>query len=208
MKYRFVREFNQEFDIPGWLAMWQPDFEPFDGVAHDVLEHFNPSNNAVSDELMAVGAMIAGRGNGGAFNGSVPSVVANELYRLYRNYANNTPLSQPPAFRLQGSIGDTIEETISLAFTPNDDEYETLSNTQWETREQQDFLRGWLWRGYQCWKRRFKNPDPTYFSSIYQALEERVDAVTRDAEIGMELVVDLVGLNIRAIHCQERPSDW
>lgn len=62
---RFKVELHEDYDCLGFLPTWIKGANPFERVAHDMLEHFLvPQCNAAEAELMALGAMLVIRIDG------------------------------------------------------------------------------------------------------------------------------------------------
>jgi hypothetical protein len=222
MKFEFDFVMNENHGDTGWkLRRPNSRFEAFrSNLAHDILEHFPNGDAGVEDELMAFGAIIGGRGDAGEFSQmgayrSPGKVIADELIYMYHKDAGGELVKEPKGFRMGGWVEKEIREAIIEAYKPIDssndsyaDEMETLANTVWDSSEQKRHIMGWIWRGYLRWKRRFKNADAFDFTSAYKRMNEAIDRAGEHAEEGMELIVHVIGCELRSVKCRERLGYW
>ena len=67
--FKFAFAEHEEHGTKGWKPDWIPGGEPLTGigVAHDVMEHWTNQSGSWNDELVALGAALFVRGDGGWF---------------------------------------------------------------------------------------------------------------------------------------------
>jgi len=195
-----IREFrraeNDEYGENGWLMKGAPStYMPIGGmgVAHDLLEHRRNDEGSVRDELLAFGAMLYVRGEGGYWNRNASRLepgehlggeMANDLGIKYEGIERGIP-DPGRTLRLEDDVEEWIEQAIRGC---RSEIKEHLSG--WHTgdapfsgdqiNEFLDRARGWLRRGYRMARRRYKNIDVCVLSHLFAEIEKKADHLLKD----------------------------
>jgi len=195
--YLFILAENERYAEEGWRPAGRPEFDAADSamtLAHDVLEHPQGLDHldACADELMALGAMHWGRGDGGYFWGrrepNIGPLLAMELESQITMYGGLDLLQDPGrTTALDETTEDEIEEAIRLARLALIEEgYKPREIRQWLS-----FARGWLRKGYRYARRRWTRAGQDSFTAtyLYQQLERAIEDACKYADEGSELRV-------------------
>jgi hypothetical protein len=172
-KYSITIRVHEEYDELGLVVDRDCDyFEPgVDGVvcAHDILEHtVNPHHHGIIDELMALGAVIAGRIENGYCNKHGRSLdlrdISSDIYSLSYNmicdgedddFCPESCNSRLNDSELMADIRKMVKDGLVEAIeTAHDSEGTELYKYLYETFDIDNIV-GWICKGYQKFKRRF-----------------------------------------------------
>lgn len=205
-EYRFRREIYEESGSEGWLLIGAPEtYIPIGGMglAHDIMEHRIGDTGSVEDELLALGAALYIRGEGGYWykHRGTPCPgyqLSGDFYDLAHQYEGLYNLSKP---RRTTSLPDRVENWIEEACERGYShvmEYwhgEDL-DLNGEDKDLADAVNsfianipGWLRRGYRMARRRYKSLRPYHLSETFAEIAEAADKHLKNAEEFEILVV-------------------
>ena len=195
---------DQEYGGYGWVLRGCPHFNATAygrTLAHDVLEHFKPKYGDLTDEMLAFGAMVWGRVQGGWFynltyNPSPAYHMAADLSRfLHDHYCDphtHSLLDPGATRRLNDDMEDEIEAALRQAVKNANAEYADEETgelfTMGATVER---MRGWMRRGYRAAARRYKGNRPEELCWLFDALAAHIDKRHTHADEGEELVITI-----------------
>lgn len=208
MFHVFTYKNNEDIGYSGWVLDAKPYFDPMDGrgVAHDVLEEMPHGGEQPHDELMAMGAMMFGRGSiSAAFNNRpIEEVLSYEFSELFRHAFGEEHywLSHAPkALRLdQGVYGEDYEreEAIVQAVAPlvleyidkyGEDEFCDNQEQLEEARAWIPHAQNWLRIGFRRARRRFHpHMEGCDVAFMFERIEREVNAL-KYAELGDRLTL-------------------
>jgi len=204
MEYRFRKTEHPEQGCDGWLLEGAPStYEPLHGmgVAHDLLEHRANDDGSVEDELLALGAALYVRGEGGYWHQFTQSHfdpgenVAPDLARLATEFGGLEGLHAPGGTRALGEqVEDWIAHALRDARSVLVDEYEQ------DHREVDEYLtrvRGWLRKGYRESRRRWRACTSAELAYAFHRIESEADRLLRHAEPWEVLVVRRTGCSVQ-----------
>lgn len=197
MFYVFTYKHNEDRGYSGWVLDAKPYFDPMDGrgVAHDVLEEMPHGGEQPHDELMALGAMMFGRGSlSAAFNNRpTEEVLSYEFSELFRHAFGEEHYWLSPApktLRLdQGVYGEDYEreEAIVQAVAPlvleyidkyGEDEFGADEEQLEEARAWIPHAQNWLRIGFRRARRRFyPHMDGCDVAFMFERIERAVNAL-------------------------------
>ncbi len=199
MFHKFTYKEDDEMGYSGWVLDAKPYFDPMSGrgVAHDVLEEMPHGGEQPHDELMALGAMLFGRGSM-----SKPSFMsqfswdeslAHEFSPLFSHAFNEEGYylaSAPNTLRLdKGRCGECHEreEAIIQAIAPRVLKYiESYGVKEWgdnpdnleEAKQWIPHAQNWIRIGFRRARRRFypymNGEDVAY---MFERIENEVSAI-------------------------------
>jgi hypothetical protein len=196
MVHNFTLKEHEDTGYNGWVLDTKPYFDPVDGigVAHDVLEEFPRGQDQPHDELMAIGALIFGRGSmSGAFNRrGLHEVVGGEFHELMRHVydEDNYYLTPAPSTKPLGEDWEREEEVIVDAGEYAREYFPTCIDsgefTEEQVREIIEFIPdacNWLRIGFRRARRRYYPHFDGYdVASMFERIQREVDKVTKYAE--------------------------
>jgi hypothetical protein len=189
----------------GWIMRGMPHFDAVQGLgaAHDTIEHFGLGAR-LEDELLAFGAILFGRGEGGYWN-----MRANRTFRTGYAYQASGDLArflaearlevQPiKPLLLDEHLEEMLEELPEHVLTSLGDELECWGM---EDASEAQILNAighainWIRRGYNKAAKRF-TCSPDFVAVMFDSIERDVDAI-KGAEEGdtLKISFDLDGLN-------------
>jgi hypothetical protein len=197
-RFAFVVAEHEEFGTLGLRPRWYPTGDPLGGMAaaHDILEHFPKDDGSTEGELMALGASLFIRADGGYSNRyrhydevRDPAGDFPEIWRYHVERENGRDLRVPPRVK-DASVRERADAIIAEARRNVREMYESGAPSE------EDYLRmaGWLAHGYMKAVRRYRNVigGACAVASLFMEIErecdkalERLDA----AYAGAELVV-------------------
>lgn len=194
--HSFTLREHEDFGTMGWVLDRKPYFDPMDGmgVAHDVLEEFPNGGEQPHDELMAMGALIYGRGSmSGAFNRRpLHEVVGSELHEMMRHVydEDNYYLAEAPKTRRLPEDFEDIEDTIQGAiqyareyFPRTIESGEFTEEAVAEIVEWLPHAENWLRIGFRRARRRFEpHWDGCDVAYMFDRIRDEVDLILKREE--------------------------
>jgi len=198
---KFVPREHPEHGTWGWLEVGSPDtYFPLEamGVAHDVLEHKLRPKQGIEEELMAFGAMLFIRYDGGYWvdrRGSASEwyyQVSTDLAEMMVKYGDAVKpcrsriLSGELEFQRSMGIDHANREAFDMDYTFRGLKYETREN-----------LLGWIRKGYRWAVNRYGDAFRVccWFQQI-QVLVARLDAESC-YENGEMLVISIINSTVK-----------
>lgn len=188
--FKFLRRTHKEFGTDGWLWDKAPStYEPISGmgVAHDILEHFANDHGTVKDELLALGAALFVRGDGGywanrAFGNRNPGEnLAPDIVRLGIDYNGIEEVRYPESF--SKTLDDYVEEWIRKGIRSASDEVKSLNPELLnEFRPFFSISEDLIRKGYRKARRRYKGIHPEELSHMFCRIEEDADELLKLSE--------------------------
>ena len=194
--FKFNKCEHEEWGGDGWLLVGAPStYWPLGGmgIAHDLLEHTSTDDGSVRDEVMALGAALFTRGEGGYWSGSYHGPgkhIGSDLPQLAIQFDGLGDLPEPGrTTRLDEEVEEWIEAACKDARQELIDEYASETNrssvSSYLTR-----CRGWLRKGFRAARRRYKNRSACELSHLFKHIEVRADELLNHAEFE-QLVIQL-----------------
>lgn len=196
MFHTFTYKHDDDRGYSGWVLDNKPFFDPMDGmgVAHDVLEEMPHGGEQPHDELLALGAMLFGRGSlSMPFPRPMSDVLSGEFGALFEHAFNEEGyhLSKAPkALRLdQGRYGEDFEreEAIIQDIAPKVLEYiEKYGADEWgenpdnieEAKQWVPHAQNWLRIGFRRAVRRFSpHMDGCDVAYMFERITREVNAL-------------------------------
>jgi len=195
-----VKEHEELGNIGLLVDVGRPYFSPYDGssVAHDIIEHpFKPHPDPVIDELMAVGAFVAGRAETGWCGKNYLPCTIRGISSDVCYLATNSD-TRGESVRWDGCksylkrtwLTEEIRDAVVKGI--KDAEYEVEEKLDWDI----DSTVSWIIKGYQAYKRRFKNLDNyNVANALFNSIASCCDDLLKHAEEGetYSLHVDFQG---------------
>jgi hypothetical protein len=188
---------HEDYGTLGWRPADMPCSDPLGGqtVAHDILEHFPNDDGGIEAELMALGAAVYIRGQGGFFDqgpghGIVQNVAA-DFRELARHYVfENFSLTDPG--RTQAVEGEDenlqmITNQARLDLWDESDPGDEIRRFFYNDNQQR--MLGWLRKGFRKAAKRYRGLDVCSLSHMFSEIEETVEYVTKHAFEGSEMTV-------------------
>lgn len=192
MVHNFTCRTHEDTGFKGWVLDSKPYFDPVDGmgVAHDVLEEFPRGQDQPHDELMAMGALIFGRGSACLnFFRPLHEVVGGEFHELMRHvyseegyYLKPAPPTRPLSedFEHEENVIVQVGEYVREYFP------KTVGYGEFEAEEVEEILEyvphalNWLRIGFRRARRRFhphlEGWDVAY---LFNRIKDEVDRTTK-----------------------------
>lgn len=210
-KAEFVWAEDRELGGYGWVPKCNLDFNAMNGmgVAHDSMEHGDLTAGTLEEEMLAFGAMLYIRGDGGywwqSYRCKASENMDGGIARFSREafYARQCVL-QKPKRSLHIDHETDIQEIVDAGWRALRAEFEYEPNNWAEfKRHNPEFkkrLAGWIRRGYQECKRRYNNIPAWKLCDVFRQISKRVDDV-KHVEEGEELhiVLKLEGQSITPV---------
>jgi hypothetical protein len=193
----------------GWIEKNQPTFNAADGrmVAHDTLEHFAPNYLPVTEEAMALGALIHVREQGGWFsNLSNPDPVFHlsaDVSRLLQDIAYGEgvdPVSITRPIRDE-SVEGLIQEVIQEAHK------ELLGEGDMVTPAMTSSLTSWMRIGYRRAVRRYHDNSPWHLTCLFQRIADEIDEDHKHGDFNEELKVAINARTLEHRITRSYPED-
>jgi hypothetical protein len=205
---------DKEFGHYGWIMTGMPDFNASTGlgIAHDTLEHFANGDGSLTDEMMAFGAMMYIRGEGGYFdalpnNNNVPHLqLGGDICRFLQDERRGSiHIRKPPRTysigEMDSEIQLSIKEGVRLANSELDD-----GDTPFSTGEVTDRMIGWMRIGYRKAERRYCNAAPIYLAHLFTEIRDTVDRQFKHGEEGEKLIVKVCQKSLKFRIYREEPD--
>lgn len=204
MVHTFTMQEHEDHGYTGWVLDSKPYFDPMDGmgVAHDVLEEFPRGKDQPHDELLAMGALIFGRGEMWSHNCSLVETVAHECSGVFRHVFHEEGYSLAFCYPSRPFEDDLIDyENTIQAVVEHIVKINTLDPTRgYDNREYDDAesekvlgevenIRNWLRLGIRKARRRFRNLEGYDVAQLFERIEKEVNRVTKQAELGDKLSI-------------------
>lgn len=213
---RFEWGEDVEYGFNGWLPVGMRNANAADGrvIAHDTLEHFPNVPNDMAGELMALGAMIRVRHEGGYFYQKTPMRPEVEYHlgadisnMLRAGYTLRTP---PRTYRLKDGLEDVVQDSLREA--RKDIRYEETHGGQdfWikpdALEEKLNHCAGWLRLGYQKALKRYQGVHPEELTWLFIQIEDDVKEHFKQGDLGEKLIVSV---NLKQLtHSIRREYDY
>lgn len=210
---QFKKAENDEYGTDGWRMVGAPStYFPIGGmgVAHDLLEHRRNDNGTIRDELLAFGAMLYVRGDGGYWARSGSRVkpgenlggeMANDLGIKYEGIERGIP-DPKRTLRLDDYVEEWIDEALNSARREVKEHLNSYKDDEPFTMKQvEEFLsrsRGWLRKGYRAAQRRYRGIDVCLLSHLFAEIEKKADQL---------LTEDMSGYCPMVIHLDVKRGD-
>jgi hypothetical protein len=215
-----IRE-HEDYGSNGiWFNSGRDYFQPaIDGrqFAHDILEHpVNPNVNGYLDELMALGAILAGRVHSGWHNkyrqinekdleSDICLLATSSLncddpltIKSCKSYLQDADMMNRIRQFVVKGLEDAIDEEPDNSYSSRIkiEHPDTYIDILFDV----DSIVGWICKGYQLFKKRFSNHD-TYTISTYlfNKIAEKTDNWLKGAELGetAKLYVNFTTFDVR-----------
>lgn len=204
LKAEFVWGTDQEIGDDGWIPKGNPSFNSMRGmgVAHDTMEHADLTSGSLEEEMMAFGAMLYIRGEGGywwnAYNPDPANQMSGDIAKFARDvfWERGVVLGKPKrCLRLDDNEED-IQRIVDAAWKSLRSEFEYDEPDAWRDFRQKNpefkkRLAGWLRQGWWRCLRRYNKAKAYHLRDVFVAIEKRVDAI-RYAEHDEELHITLL----------------
>lgn len=190
---------HEEYGTLGLRPRWYPNGDPLGGMtaAHDILEHFPRDDGGTEGELMALGAALHVRSDGGWRNryrrfDETRDIPADfpELWRLHNSRANSRPLGQghhPRNLELLDRIRALMNHVKKRMREEGDSE--------WVLPTKQDYIAmgNWLAHGYTRAQRRYRHVigGICSVSDTFMRIENEAERCLKHAEVDMVFTVRL-----------------
>jgi hypothetical protein len=215
-----IRE-HEEFGETGiWYNSGRDYFQPATSgqqFAHDILEHpRNPHVNGYIDELMALGAILAGRIDNGWHNKYRQVNVEDLRSDIYSLATSSLKCDDPLTIKscksylqdadTMNQIRQSVIEGLKEAI---DEEPDNSYNSRIRIAHPGNYIDilfdvdsivGWICKGYQLFKKRFSNHD-MYDISVYlfNKIAEKSDNFLKGSELGQtaKLYVNFTTMEVR-----------
>lgn len=194
---------DRELGGEGWIPKLNPSFNAMQGfgVAHDVMEHTDLISGSLEEEMLAFGAMLYIRGDGGwwwnSMNASPAYQMKGDIAQFSRDVFYQKGMGcvlAKPKRTLHIDHESDIEEIVNSAwrtlctefeYDPEDFRAFTHYNPDYRKR-----LAGWIRRGYQECKRRYMNHAAWHLCDVFREIVAKVDGY-KHMEQGEELHITL-----------------
>lgn len=224
MHFDFRHEENPDTGYEGLVPVWVRNAEPGSPMtsAHDIMEHF-PGEINTDNELLALGAMLFIRGEGGYWH-YLPHLriqcpghhLSGDLHNMWEERYKWGDLTDPGrTTRLESEQAEFwIEEAIrrtrkSLTWNPN---------IEAPSREWYRWVQGWLRKGYRKAAKRYQNLSSYELTDIFWQMEKEIERSQKMMDIGFILRVSFVRktgeFSVRTVapwepeHPDHNPYDW
>lgn len=187
---------DEEHGDEGWILQNQPTFNIAGSIAiaHDVLEHFAPtSQNSLTEELQAIGALLRVRGEGGWFAArgyghnyakSIASDLARFLEQVRDGELTAEPVraTRPLRYGLDDELQEAITESLRIA------NYELYHDDQPHVRDSTtaQFV-GWMRIGYRRAVRRYASSDGSELCWLFERMTDDMGKRFKSGEFGDKL---------------------
>lgn len=197
--WRFKKAEHEDFGTYGWLLEGAPStYVPLSGmgIAHDVLEHLVGDTGTIEEELMALGAALYIRGDGGYWNKSyhspgvhIGSDVGNDLAYKYGGLENgiNCP---GRTYKLEAYVEEWIQNAIDEARKNIKDQLDgwDLAMPKSKINAYLKNVPGWIRRGYRSALKRYKHCGSHKLTEVFNTIEQKANKYLSHCE-GYETLV-------------------
>lgn len=193
---RFKLKEHEEYGMNGWLMVGAPNtYVPLTGmaVAHDLLEHRRNDQGTVEDELLAFGAILYIRGEGGywARKGNVHppghhlgSEIADDLGVKYEGISlgiQDPGRTRPLEDHVEEWITDAIREArVHIREYMNNGHASDPIVDKSQVEEYLSRVVGWIRRGYRMTAKRYHGIPSYNLAYLYAQIEEQADKLLKD----------------------------
>jgi hypothetical protein len=211
MRYRLQVQHNEEFGYDGAIII-SPKTKVRNyhdpvmglGIAHDIIEH--PAlihEDPYIDELMALGAMLAGRGENSLYEEY--ALLRDEVENLLRSYPYS--LIAGSAYQKNKRIQDHDLVNNRITQSVKDAIYNAeLDEDDSPLEVDENLIISWIGEGYTRYKKRFGHLDLYNISNhVFDSIKEKVDGWVKNSDIGYEAVL-IVEFN--KYHVDLLPMDY
>ncbi len=204
---------NEEYDVNGiWFNSGRDYFQPATTgiqLAHDILEHpVNPHVNGYLDELMALGAILAGRIDSGWWNKYRQLNVEDlrsDIYALAMSSLMSEEKLTPKSCNSYLQDSNMTQEIRSFVVKglkeATDEYYEEAENPpKYDAIFDFNSIVGWICKGYQLFRKRFYNHDIYNISTyLFNKITAASDNFLKRAELGetARLYVNFTNMEVR-----------
>ena len=198
MRYRLKVQHHEEFGDDGAIIISPKTkvrnyHDPVTGlgIAHDIIEHPTKIHeDPYIDELMALGAMLAGRGENSLYDEY--ALLRYEVERLLESYPYSLMVGS--AYQKNKRIKDhdvvnritqSVKNAIDLRFLQ--DELDSPLEVD------ENLIISWICEGYTRYKKRFGHLDLYDISNhVFDTIKEKVDEWLKTADVGKLRCIYLV----------------
>jgi hypothetical protein len=193
---KFTVARHEEFGTIGLVPQWYPNGDPLSGMAaaHDVLEHFPNDDGSTAGELMALGASLFTRGDGGYHNqyrhydrvrdpaSDIPMVWG---YLLNRDGRGSLPACRPVRDH------DALADGRAIITEAVPEMRHQFQRGDLPTVAERETMARWIARGYVRARRRYRGVvgGACALATVFMEIEREADRLLKHAEEGMELTV-------------------
>lgn len=212
-KVEFEWREDQEYGIQGWIPAHIPGFNAGSGrvIAHDTLEHARGDRGTMTEELIALGAALYVRAEGGYFHyrdnphGGDGSILGRDMSNFMRmmhdgNYglSFNSLKPAPMTTRLNDWPNEILEAGLVKArslFIEEIIDYGDADDAGCEGINLTDLnrmlasMRGWLRIGYRRAKVRYHQNEVYDLAHFFRELEEHIDKCHKHGDFGEMMTV-------------------
>ena len=194
---------DQELGSFGWIPKHNPSFNAMQGfgVAHDVMEHTDLLSGTLEEEMLAFGAMLYIRGEGGWWWNSMNASPASNMKYDIAKFSHDVFYQKDygcvlgkPKRTLHIDNEDDIQAIVEQSwralraefeYEPEDWRAFTHHNPNWRKN-----VAGWIRRGYQECKRRYLGHQAWHLCDVFKEITQKVDGY-KWVEQGEELHITL-----------------
>lgn len=203
---------SYEHGYEGWLARRQPDFDPVYEpytMAHDAVEHWPARHGHEADELLALGALLRGRGMAGFFERPLDEILADEIQNLMEE-GEYSRLKEPPS-HLRALHDKEAEKVIHMAVERC---RKTIVNWNEAVPEKTQAVnnlapkfKAWLRLGYAKCGRRYHDASSGLITKLFVRVQEGAREFVRKGTEGDTLHL---AIDPRALTCQfkHKSKEW
>jgi hypothetical protein len=205
-RFDFTVAEHEDFGELGLRPKWYPLGDPLGGMAaaHDILEHFPNDDGSVEGELMALGASVHVRVDGGASTGGPYSRHFDELRDVSSDFLmqwdylhsreNRSKLRRPPRVRdaeVLTRMRAIADEGFRLIRSERGETDEEGENRLQFSDEERAAWAGWLAVGYVRARRRYSRVVGGICSVAYlfMRIQELCDRALKHAQEGYQVRV-------------------
>lgn len=194
---------DEEYGTYGWVPKVNPKFNAMQGfgVAHDVMEHTDLVSGSLEEEMLAFGAMLYIRGEGGWWWNSMNPSAAYQMKDDIAQFTRDTFYQKgmgcvlaKPKRTLHIDHESDIEEIVASAwravraeFEYDPEDFRAFRHHNLDYRKR---LAGWIRRGYQECKRRYMGHKGWHLCDVFREITAKVDSL-KHMELGEELHITL-----------------
>jgi len=204
-KCEFIWGEDKEYGSDGWIPKAMPTFNAMRGlgVAHDVMEHSEITAGTLEEEVMAFGAMIYVRMDGGYFHYKPtmyhrPSeIMPSDLAQFTQErFWNKSKVLADMPWRPRHIDGweEELVEVVNKTMKALREEFfsaEQMLDFRIANPRFKELLLRWMRKGYWRARKRYRRTASYNLSHTFHEIEQVVDRYSNGAEIGDLLTVSV-----------------
>lgn len=188
--YRFRKEEHPEHGSEGWLLIGGPStYYPLSGmgIAHDIMEHRWGDKGTIEEELMALGAMLYIRGEGGywakTYNPNPGYALSGDYSDLFIQFNGMDGIENPGrTVRASNEVEYWIDTSFKHGRTHVLESFDDPTLMQTPLDDFFSRARGWLRKGYRAAQKRYRGIPYWRLVDCFEQIQERADELLRNAE--------------------------